>query len=83
MADKPLAEKTATWEREVGSDPRDPVPDSNPKPPQVAAEDTLVVREDLGPDTYTGVAAGDEVPADLADLPRRSRHSVNPPRRKD
>ena len=24
MTDKPLAEKAATWEREIGTDPRDP-----------------------------------------------------------
>ena len=35
--------------------------------------DTLIERADLGPDTYTLVAAGDPVPEHLATLPRRPR----------
>jgi hypothetical protein len=61
MSDKPLAEKAATWERPVGSDPRDDVKEA-PKAPDVATEDTLIARPDLGPDMYTLVAAGDPIP---------------------
>jgi hypothetical protein len=58
---KPLAEKADTWERPVGSDPRDDVKEP-PKAHDVVTEDTLVARPDLGADTYTLVAAGDPIP---------------------
>jgi hypothetical protein len=41
-----------------------------------AEADALIVREDLGPEMYTLIAAGDEVPAHLADLPRIPRAEV-------
>ena len=64
MTDKPLAEKAATWEREIGTDPRDDVtvPSTTPR---VVSEDTFVARPDLGETSYTLVAAGDQVPAGL------------------
>lgn len=40
---------------------------------ETAQVDTLIERTDLGPDTYTLVAAGDPVPEHLAKLPRRPR----------
>jgi hypothetical protein len=39
----------------------------------LVAVDPLIDRPDLGPEAATLVAAGDPVPADLADLPRRKR----------
>ena len=64
MTDKPLAEKAATWERQIGSDPRDDVKVS-PTDPDVIPEDTLIARPDLGDNTYTFVAAGDAAPTGL------------------
>jgi len=43
---------------------------ATPEPDRVDV-DTLVARPDLGPDAATLVAAGDVVPAELADRPRR------------
>jgi hypothetical protein len=62
-----LAEVGPGFQRKVGevAGPR-----RAPKP-EVADEDTHIVREDLGPDSVTFVAAGDPIPADLAGLPRR------------
>lgn len=62
---QPLAEKAATWEREIGSDPRDDVK-AAATDPDVVDEDTFVARPDLGEHVYTFVAAGDRVPAELA-----------------
>jgi hypothetical protein len=70
MTDKPLAEKAATWEREVGTDPRDDV-NLVPPTPKVVPEDTYITRPDLGDDTYTLVAKGDRVPAGLEANKRR------------
>ena len=64
MTDKPLAEKAATWEREIGSDPRDDVT-APPADPDLVTEDTFVARPDLGDNTYTLVAKGDRIPAGL------------------
>jgi hypothetical protein len=61
---KPLAEKTATWEREIGSDPRDDVRVASTAP-EMVPEDTLIARPDLGDTTYTFVAAGDATPTGL------------------
>ena len=58
MTDKPLAEKAATWERPIGSDPRDDVK-APPPDPDVVSEDTFIARPDLGANSYTLVAAGD------------------------
>jgi hypothetical protein len=64
----PLAEVSATWERPLGSDPRDPVP---PGELAYATEDVLVRRPELGENAYTFVAAGDRLPtrAELGDVP--------------
>ena len=63
-SDKPLAEKAATWEREIGTDPRDDVTLA-PDDPDVVTEDTFIARPDLGENTFTLVAKGDRVPAGL------------------
>ena len=57
MTDKPLAEKAATWEREVGTDLRDDVTPPRADP-DVVGEDTFIARPDLGVNTFTLVAAG-------------------------
>jgi len=72
MSNKPLAEKAATWEREVGSDPRDDVKPAPPDP-DVVTEDTLVARPDLGEHSSTLVAAGDRVPTGLEGNKHRAR----------
>jgi hypothetical protein len=41
--------------------------------PERAEVDVLIEREDLGPGATTLVAAGDVIPPELADLPRRPR----------
>jgi hypothetical protein len=69
MADKPIAEKRADHERHEDAE-REQLP-RPPAAPEVVEVDTLVEREDLGPGAATLVAAGDPVPADLADRPRR------------
>lgn len=43
---------------------------------------TLVERRDLGPGRFTVVAAGDPVPAPLADLPRVPRDGEDKPKRR-
>jgi hypothetical protein len=72
MTDRPLAEKAATCERPVGSDPRDDVKTSSASE-DVVSEDTLVARPDLGEGAYTFVAAGDRVPAGLESNKRSHR----------
>jgi hypothetical protein len=46
--------------------------------PEVAGEDLLIERADLGPESYTAVNKGDPIPPDLVDLPRRPRAEVLP-----
>jgi hypothetical protein len=62
-----LAEKGPGFERRVG----EPAPPRRAPAPVVVDEDTHIVREDLGTDSVTFVAAGDAIPAELAHLPRR------------
>jgi hypothetical protein len=72
MTDKPLAEKAATWERPLDAERDHRSPAINPPPePELADEDTLVERKDLGPDSSTFIAAGSPIPPELAELPRR------------
>jgi hypothetical protein len=55
-----------------------PGPEQGPSSPapelEVAAEDLLIERPDLGPGCATLIVAGDPVPVALADWPRRPRH---------
>jgi hypothetical protein len=62
-----LAEKGPEFERKVG----EPVERRRAPVPEVADEDTHIVREDLGADSVTFIAKGDPIPPELAGLPRR------------
>lgn len=64
MTEKIIAEKSATFERELGSDPRDP--DVTEDTDQVASEDVLIERPDLNTDSAVFVAKGDPIPAGLS-----------------
>jgi hypothetical protein len=69
-ADVELAEKGPDFERRVG----EVVPGVRNRPegpPELADDDLLIERKDLGPDSSTFVAKGDPIPPDLAGLPRR------------
>jgi hypothetical protein len=63
-----LAEKGPDYERRVG----DPIAGvRRPAVPEVADDDVLIERKDLGPDSSTFIAKGDPIPPELAGLPRR------------
>jgi hypothetical protein len=49
---------------------------------ELAAEDLLIERPDLGPGAATLVAKGDPIPPALAGLPRRPRQPGPPKRRR-
>jgi hypothetical protein len=66
-----LAEKGPDFERRVGEPARVRYrPD--PAAVEVADEDTLVERKDLGPESSTFIAKGDPIPPELRALPRRA-----------
>jgi hypothetical protein len=78
VADVTLAEKGPDFERRIG----EPIPGVRNRPtgpPEVAEEDLLIEREDLGPESSTFVAKGDPIPAELRELPR---HAARPAPRK-
>lgn len=54
-----LAEKAATWERPMGSDPRDP---DSVEGVDVADADMLVKRQDLDTESHVFVAEGERIP---------------------
>jgi hypothetical protein len=64
-----IAEKGPEFERAIG-EPAD-VRNRPDLGHEVADEDTLIERKDLGPETSTFVAGGSPIPRELADLPRR------------
>ena len=64
-----LAEKGADFERKVGEAAK--VRNRPAGPPEVADDDLLVERKDLGPEAATFIAKGDHIPPELASLPRR------------
>jgi hypothetical protein len=66
-ADVELAEKGPDFERKVG----DPVAPRRAPAPEVADDDVLIERADLGPESSTLIAKGDPIPPELAGLPRR------------
>jgi hypothetical protein len=64
-----IAEKGADFERKVGEPA--PVRNRPTGPPEVADDDLLIERKDLGPEAATFIAEGDHIPPGLAALPRR------------
>jgi hypothetical protein len=74
-----LAEKGPDFERRVG-EPAGVRNRPDPAAAEVADEDTLVERKDLGPDSSTFIASGDPIPPELRALPRRAAREV--PRKK-
>jgi hypothetical protein len=63
------AERAADFERRVGEPAG--VRNRPAGPPEVADEDTLVERKELGAEAATFIAKGDHIPPELAPLPRR------------
>jgi hypothetical protein len=74
-----LAEKGPDFERRVG-EPAKVRNRPDPAAVDVADEDTLIERKDLGPDSSTLIAKGDPIPAELRDLPRSAARPA--PRKK-
>jgi hypothetical protein len=74
-----LAEKGPDFERRVG-EPAKVRNRPDPAAADVADEDTLIERKDLGPDSSTLIAKGDPIPAELRDLPRSAARPA--PRKK-
>jgi hypothetical protein len=79
MADVELAETGPDFERKVG-EPIAGVRNRPAGPPELADEDTLVERADLGPESSTFIAAGSPIPPELRGLPRRAARAA--PRKK-
>lgn len=67
VADVEYAELGPGIARKVG----EPVQHRRASPPDLADDDLLIAREDLGPDSATFIAKGDPIPPGLAALPRR------------
>jgi hypothetical protein len=74
-----LADKGPDFERCVG-EPAKVRNRPDPAAADVADEDTLIERKDLGPDSSTLIAKGDPIPAELRDLPRSAARPA--PRKK-
>jgi hypothetical protein len=74
-----LAEKGPDFERRVG-EPAGVRNRPDPAAVDVADEDTLIERKDLGPDSTTFIAKGDPIPAELRELPRSAARPA--PRKK-
>ena len=70
-ADVELAEKGPDFERRIG-EPITGVRNRPAGPTELADEDLLIERKDLGPESATFVAAGSPIPAELRELPRRA-----------
>jgi hypothetical protein len=64
-----LAEKGPDFERKVGEVAG--VRNRPTTPPELADDDLVIERKDLGPDSGTFIASGDPIPPELASLPRR------------
>ena len=78
-ADVELAEKGPDFERRVG-EPIAGVRNRPTAPPELADDDLLIERADLGPNSATFVAKGFPIPAELRELPRRAARPA--PRKK-
>jgi hypothetical protein len=89
MTDRPIdadvapgvewAERGPDFERRVG-EPAGVRNRPDPAAAELAKEDVLIERRDLGPESSTFIAAGDPIPAELRDLPRRAARPA--PRKK-
>jgi hypothetical protein len=67
VADVEYAELGPDIARKVG----EPVEPRRAGPPELADDDLLIERKDLGDDSSTFIAKGDPIPPGLAALPRR------------
>jgi hypothetical protein len=76
VADVEYAELGPTIARKVG----EPVEHRRTGPPELADQDLLIERKDLGPDSSTFIAKGAPIPVELRELPRRAARSE--PRKK-
>ena len=74
-----LAEKGPDFERRVG-EPAGVRNRPDPAAVDVAEEDLLLERKDLGSESHTFIAKGDPIPAGLQALPRRAARPA--PRKK-
>ena len=75
VADVTYAELGPDYARKVG-EPIAGVRNRPAGPPELADDDLLVERKDLGPDSATFVAKGYPIPAELCELPRRAARPV-------
>jgi hypothetical protein len=66
-----IAEKGPDFERRVG-EPAKVRNRPDPAAAEVADDDLVVERKDLGPDSGTFIAKGDPIPPELRALPRRA-----------
>jgi hypothetical protein len=73
-----IAEKGVDFERRVGEPAG--VRNRPAGPPEVAGEDLLIERKDLGEESATFIAKGDHIPPELRELPRRAARAA--PRKK-
>jgi hypothetical protein len=69
-----LAEKGADFERRVGEPAA--VRNRPAGPPEVAEEDLVIERADLGEGSGTFIASGDPIPPELRELPRRAARAA-------
>jgi hypothetical protein len=74
-----LAEKGPDFERKVG-EPAGVPNRPDPAAPDLADQDLVVERKDLGLDSGTFIAKGDPIPPELRELPRRAARPA--PRKK-
>lgn len=65
---------------ERGHERPEPERTDPPPAPEVAGEDLLIDRPDLGPGSYTLVQAGDPIPRGLTALPRSPRTPTAEPK---
>jgi hypothetical protein len=66
-----LAEKGPDFERRVG-EPARVRNRPDPTAAELAEEDVLIERQDLGPGSSTFITSGDPIPPELRALPRRA-----------
>jgi hypothetical protein len=74
VADVTYAELGPDIARKVG----EPVTHRRAAPPELADDDLLIERKDLGDETTTFIAKGDPIPVGLRELPRRAARPAPP-----